>query len=277
MICIFTALYHEAQPLIKMLDLKKDTGVSAFQQYSDGNEIKLVLTGPGPIRAAAAVGYIFGKEKNFTLVNYGSCASETIADPGTLYRCCKLTSGDEGRTFYPDMIVKSTLPEAEIVTSGRVWKGTENAAEGLPVLHDMEAAAIYEAGNLCLGPHQMHFLKFVSDFGREERFTPGQIRKCSEKAAGKAMEYVESLRRFDVSGAGVPDANCEKLAEDLHASVTMRAQLRQLLLYAQLAGIDTDALVTGLYEERKLPARDKRGGTKVLQELKRRILTGGMI
>lgn len=275
MICIFTALYPEAQPLTEMLGLKKDTGVSVFQQYSDGNEIKLLLTGSGPVRAAAAAGFVLGKEKDITLVNYGSCAAEAAADPGTLYRCCKLTSADEDRTFYPDMLVKSTLPEAEIVTGARVWKGTENASEGLPVLHDMEAAAIYESGNLGLGPHRMHFLKFVSDFGREERVTPGQIRKYSEKAAGKAVEYIQDLRQFDVSGAGVPDIECSKLAEDLHASVTMRAQLRQLLLYAKLAGIHTDDMIEELYDAKRIPARDKRGGMKILQELKRMILTGG--
>lgn len=274
MICIFTALYPEAQPLLEKLQLKRDVEAHVFEQYSsqDGKTV-LVLTGPGPVRAAAAVGYVLGKERDITLVNYGSCAAESVADSGMLYRCCKLISPDEGRTFYPDLLVKGDLPDAEVVTAGTVWNGKETSGDTLPVLHDMEAAAIYEAGNLRLGPHQMHFLKFVSDFGEGERITPQALRESSEKAAGKAAEYIENLRQSDVlSGADASDTEYGKLEQDLHASVTMRAQLRQLLRYAGLSGFDTDALVREMYRKKEVPTRDKREGMKVLQEMKRRIL-----
>ena len=36
------------------------------------------------------------------------------------------------------------------------------------VLHDMEGAAIYQAGSYWLGPHQMSFIKVISDHGTDQ-------------------------------------------------------------------------------------------------------------
>ena len=46
-------------------------------------------------------------------------------------------------------------------------KGDEAETTGQTV-HDMEAAACYEAGNFYYGPHQMIFLKVVTDHGIEK-------------------------------------------------------------------------------------------------------------
>lgn len=275
MIHIFTALYPEAEPLIRHLEMKKDRQERMFQQFSakDGS-VRLTVTGSGPVRAAAAVGCALGRETDVTIVNYGSCAAGKGAEDGVLYRCCKIISADENKTFYPDLLVASGLPEAEIVTQGTVWTGTDRAASNLPLLHDMEAAAIYEAGNLCVGPHRMHFLKFVSDFGSGERVTPAKLREYSGKAAGPALQYIETLHQAESRQPSAPAAAdaagplLEELSADLHASAAMRAQIKQLLVYALLAGIDAQGAVRKLYEKGKLPAADRRAGLKVLQELK---------
>lgn len=278
---IFAALYPEAQPLIKALHLKKDASATVFQQYvGEDDTVRLVLTGTGPVRAAAAAGYVIAGDPDISIVNYGSCGGDGSAEAGTLYRCCKLANGDEHRAYYPDLLLASSLPEAEVVTESRMWAREEDLPQdpssNMPVLHDMEAAAIYEAGNLCLGPHRMHFLKFVSDFGEGGRVTPQKLQESSACVSGEAVRYIEDLREYhsghkDAGHSGLVDL-CERLGTDLHASVTMKAQLRQLLRYAFLADIDVSSLIDSLYKEGKLPARDKRSGAKVLQELKENIL-----
>ena len=66
MICIFCALYPEAQPLIKALALKQDKACNYYKKYiNDENDICLYITGTGLINAAAAVG--------FALSENGSC------------------------------------------------------------------------------------------------------------------------------------------------------------------------------------------------------------
>lgn len=59
----------------------------------------------------------------------------------------------------------------------------------------------------------------------------------------------------------------DRLAEDLHCSVTMRAELEQLLTYWRLAGFDAEAVIDGYYRQGFLPCKDKREGRRVLDEL----------
>ena len=59
MIHIYCALYQEAQGLIKRYQLKKEEGQNHFQVFSnDKGELRLTVTGVGPIAAAAAVAFI---------------------------------------------------------------------------------------------------------------------------------------------------------------------------------------------------------------------------
>ena len=46
-------------------------------------------------------------------------------------------------------------------------------------LYDMEAAAIYQAGSYFVGPHQMQFLKVVSDEGNGATVTPDMLTECT--------------------------------------------------------------------------------------------------
>lgn len=83
--------------------------------------------------------------------------------------CNKITEQTTGRTFYPDVIYRHPFAEAEIVTQAVPYRGaneTQDPENGAGArLYDMEAAAVYQAGAYYFGPHQMTFLKVVTDHG----------------------------------------------------------------------------------------------------------------
>ena len=176
MIYLFTAFYAEAQCVIAHYKLKKDTAHTHFQLFENEElKIRLILTGAGNIAAACAVSGTFGEfppGKGDFLVNIGSAAADAN-DPsvrdGEIFLCNKITEQTTGRTFYPDVIYRHPFAEAEIVTQAVPYRGaneTQDPENGAGArLYDMEAAAVYQAGAYYFGPHQMSFLKVVTDHG----------------------------------------------------------------------------------------------------------------
>ena len=117
MIYIFMALYAEAKPLIKKLDLKKINSRFKFTQY-ESPEICLTITGVGSIAASTAVGAVCASRdigEMDILVNIGSCAGSASSLHG-IYLIHKITDSVTGRTYYPDMLYRHMFKEAEIVT-----------------------------------------------------------------------------------------------------------------------------------------------------------------
>ena len=134
----------------------------------------------------------------------------------------------------------------------------------------MEAAAIYESASHFVGPHQMHFLKFVTDQG-EGRITADFVREKAGVACPGVVAYLEMLRKHITTCSFLEEedsADTLRLFEELHASVTMQRQIRQLLQYATVAGIDYRTKLAELRNENILPCKDKRTGLKILEELR---------
>jgi hypothetical protein len=343
MILIICALYPEAQPLIKSLSLVQDKNERYYKKYSnDENDICLWITGTGPLSASTAVGYALSSCENsldnIHILNFGCCAFvnnrsdkssafvnnrsdkspafdddktcvnnntviNTADSKASLYLCNKLVNVDSGRSFYPDLLLKSDLDEAAIVTGSKIFKAEDtldvigsfdiNSNDDLnsndvnsnddhrnsdannkcfvsPVLYDMEAAAIYESASHFVGPHQMHFLKFVTDQG-EGRITADFVRQKASEACVDVVTYIEMLKMHMASGSVLEEedsADTLQLFEELHASVTMQWQIRQLLRYATVAGIDYDSKLAELSAKNELPCKDKRTGLKILEELR---------
>lgn len=332
MIYIFTAFYWEAQVLIGQFHLKKVLESKHFQQFADeACQILLTISGAGEVAAAAAVGsvctgYLPGKKD--VLLNFGICAGD--AEKGSIFLIRKLTEQATGKTFYPDLLYRHPFPEAELVTCMLPWKrgqehGTGQRKDGC--VYDMEGAAVYQAGACYFAPHQMVFLKLVSDHGEgmplSGQFVRQLLRTQQESLAaficqllqisGQRQEgwkeHSEAGRRAGVelqlasgrkAGAELQLASGRKvgadlraeagsvlemeidseemrrwagrLCVDLHASKTMEAQIRQLIRYAVLTGTDCRAAVERMYQQNRLPCRDKREGKQRFEELKQQLL-----
>lgn len=364
MITIYCALYAEAQYLIQHYELKKATESRHFQIFfNEKRKIRLVITGVGKLNATVAIAEIstiYPPAEEDLMVNYGSCAAEGMLMPeegeggggtcvplGSIIMVNKLTDAESGRTFYPDMIYRHPFTEGEVKTSVHVYTADEGtrdeeqmkmeaagqtaqneeamkAEAAGQTVHDMEAAACYEAGNFYYGPHQMIFLKVVTDHGIEnERLQndSGQGKNIGneksmtsnlaasererfamimQEAGAEVVRFIDELQSlfasecYDKKSVGekmhrsevqnspletlCEDPICEwsidenQLAEDLHCSVTMKAELMQLLKYWYLTEFDAETLIHSYYEQELLPCKDKKVGRRLLDELQNKWL-----
>ena len=291
MIYLFTALYAEAQPLIRAMGLRRVRADFGFEQY-EKDDLRLVLTGVGMLAAATAVGSVLAgaKDDSLHLINWGSCAGDTKT--GTVVLCNKLTDATTGRTYYPDMLYRTDLPERELVTEPIVWRGGgfegKHAAEEWHgskrleqrmILHDMESAAIYAAGSHFLSPDRMHFLKVVTDNGREE-IAPEALSHVMEQAVPKLICYMERVRTaFASRPIGAEryrskdtESGLQEIFADFCCSETMRLTLIQYIRYWELAGLDYRTRLQRMRDAGALPCRDRREGKKRLEQLRDELL-----
>ncbi len=262
-------------------------------------EIVLTITGVGPIAAAAAV--------SATLTEYDAGAADQLLSFGTaamlheidgddvtgttsntdIFLINKIFDQNVDRTFYPDMLIKSDMHEASVVTGSTVL--TDRARAFMDVaaadydLYDMEAAAVYQAGAFFAGPHQMSFMRVVTDHGiNEGSYDVGAMARmvtaCVDKNVDKVVDFVDKI--VDKSHRDEQKSNVlgdednlmvDKIIEDAHFSRVMQDQLRQYVKYAVLSGIDWRSTVEELYRDGVLPTRDKRCGKRVLDAIRNSI------
>ena len=282
MVYVFCAFYGECSGLIKYYNLKKrqTDKYYRFDVFENENQpVRIILTGQGSVMAAAAVSgaaSFFGIKAEDAIINVGTCAGNY--EPGQVFICNKITEEATGRTFYPDMILRSGLPERELVTvpvvihkpiHEYVNKDSHNMA-----LYDMEAAAIYQAANLYVGPHRIGFVKVVSDNGDIEGLTPDFIKKLMAEAVDEIASYVDMFvtDTHDMCRAEESTQFTNQLCKDLHCSKVMENQVRQLIKYLSLEGTDYMTYINRLYDEGRLPAHDKKNGKVCLDEIKRELL-----
>lgn len=282
MVYIFCAFYGECSGLIKHYNLKKrqTDKYYRFDVFENENQpVRIILTGQGSVMAAAAVSgaaSFFGIKAEDAIINVGTCAGDY--EPGQVFICNKITEEATGRTFYPDMILRSGLPERGLVTvpvvinkpiHEYVNKDSNNMA-----LYDMEAAAIYQAANLYVGPHRIGFVKVVSDNGDIEGLTPDFIKKLMAEAVDEIASYVDMFvtDTHDMCRAEESTQFTNQLCKDLHCSKVMENQVRQLIKYLSLEGTDYMTYINRLYDEGRLPAHDKKNGKVCLDEIKRELL-----
>lgn len=282
MIYIFSAFYAEAKNIIDHYVLKKEKSPETVRFDVFANDsIRLVITGVGEINAAAAVSNIggaYGISPDDEILNVGCGAgfgNETCL--GSIFLGNKLTEQMTGRTFYPDMLMKTNLMECEIVTVSRVLnEGCDS------VVYDMEAAAVYQAAALFVGPHRMHFIKLVSDAG--ERIDQSKITELFAFQEEKICGYIDMLLSVCADKASIDENakgentaaksawNIDRLISDMRCSKVMGDQLAQLIKYCRLSGIDYKAVLDEYYTKGMLPCESKREGKKCLFELKQRLL-----
>lgn len=289
MIYIFSAFYAEAKNIIDHYGLKKEKSPETVRFDVFANDsIRLVITGVGEINAAAAVSNIggaYGISSDDEILNVGCGAGFGNGTClGSIFLGNKLTEQMTGRTFYPDMLMKTNLMECEIVTVARVLgEGSDS------VVYDMEAAAVYQAAAFFVGPHRMHFIKLVSDAG--ERIDQSKITELFALQEEKICGYIDMLLSVGGNKASIYDktkgeniadsnatddnksvCNIDRLTSDMRCSKVMGDQLAQLLKYCRLSGIDYKAVLEEYYAKGLLPCESKREGKKCLFELKQRLL-----
>lgn len=302
MIYIVTAIYAEAHAIITHFHLKKDVSCVRFQVFDNPEAgIRLVVTGTGMIPAAVAIADTCRRAgAGDFLVNVGTCAGirgggalkeeksrpekeasgsggEKSCGTGQIFLCNKIKDQVTGKTFYPDILYRHEFAEGQILT-GSVPYTPDKGEDGF-FLYDMEAAAVYQAGLYYFGPHQMSFLKVISDDGEAEKITAEQVRELMAGNVERIAEYLNFLKeagRREQESAdfakGVLEKEAELLCRDMHCTQTMGAALRQWIRYGILSGADIAGIREEMYRQGKLPCKDKKEGKLCFEEFKRRIL-----
>ncbi len=279
MVYIFTALYCEAHIFIRQFKLIKNQESTWFQEfYNEISGIRLTITGVGEIAAAAAVSSIcsvYKPTQGDLLLNVGICAHTTKKDG--IFLCNKIIEKATGKTFYPDILYRHNFCEGTIVTEMLPWNGKKNASP-TENLYDMEAAAVYQTGIHFFGPHQMIFLKVVSDSGAVEEISREQAEHLMEKYQDCIFDHIEQISYITQKNMcrrnrlhQEEDRLIETFCADLHCSKSMRDSMQQYIRYLTLAGIDYVSVIRDMYEKELLPCKDKREGKLRFEEFKRRL------
>ena len=272
--------------MIERYQLKKESGQSNFFVFSNEDaSVRLVISGVG-IAAAVAVAEIstvYPPGKEDFLLNFGTCAGGEAFPIGQVYLCNKLTEKAGGRTFYPDILYQHPFPETELVSVSKVVENVEKENG----LFDMEAAYVYQAGSYYYSPDRMIFVKVVSDHGIQKKETDKErpqipMKELMEQTQEPLFSYLETLRKISdlQEEDGIKQGRIRqesqneaaRLGESLHASVTMRMELEQLLYYWKLTGTGYQALLEEYSGRGILPVKDKREGKKILEQLKANLL-----
>lgn len=283
MIDIFTALYCEATIFIKHFNLIKNQENTWFQQfYNETAGIRLTITGVGEIAAASAVGSVcsvYRPTQEDLLLNIGICA-HTAKNDG-IFLCNKIIESATGRTFYPDMLYRHPFAEETIITGMRPYHSNHDFSQILAdalsgALYDMEAAAVYQAGIRFFGPHQMIFLKAVSDSGTEEEVSKERVVLLMEKYKDCILDYIGQLSAITQKNRCGKNRLCreeetlvETFCRDLHCSKAMHDSMKQYIRYLTLAKIDYISVIRDMYEKNLIPCKDKKEGKQRFEEFKR--------
>lgn len=245
-----------------------------------------------------------------------------------MYHLNRIVEAGTNRAFYPDMLLHTGLPEASVITGASLlteakrasstnaterestgaevpdsvdliaWMGeTQNPVRGIlenpivtPILYDMEAAAVYQAASMFLGPHQMNFLRIVTDQGISEteaavpQALAAHVTDCVTRQVDTLCAMVDKLRVLADDQAVQKQIWSEdeqimvdKLISDAHFSKVMADECTQLIRYAALSHLDWQCVVKQLYDEGLVPTRDKRAGKIILERyLKSGILIGNV-
>ncbi len=280
MVYIFTALYCEAQIFIRQFHLAKNLENRWFQEFqNESASMRLTITGVGELAAAAAVSSIcsmYRPTPSDLLLNVGICA-HTARKEG-IFICNQILELATGKTFYPDMLYRHPFCESAIVTGMMPWQAGKTPGTFGETLYDMEAAAVYQAGIRFFAPHQMIFLKIVSDHGNAADVSKEQATLLMQNAQERIFDLIMQTAAITQKHSSHNDELCEEdlqrfetFCADLHCSKAMRDSMRQYIRYLALSGMDYIGMIQELYDKKLLPCKDKKEGKQRFEEFKRKL------
>lgn len=234
MIGLVCALPSEAAAMVGLLALKKQAGWTPFPTY-EGPGYRLVVSGVGKVRAAAATAYLLGSEPpwKWVLLNFGVAGGAPDLPIGQACLAHKVVDQSTGSVYYPDLLVRHLWPEETLVTHDRPVLET-----GEHRLVDMEASGFMDTALRYLSSGQLAVIKVVSDHcRRDDPLHPDQL------LAGHAQPLAEHARALEqLLGALAPALSEEEagllveVKAKLRLTVTQSRQLEKLALYYKLSG-----------------------------------------
>ena len=265
MILIATALRAEAKPLIAVLGLS--AVAESIPPVYTNNSFALTITGVGRVRAAAAIGYCFGRLPDISAVINVGIAGSTTRDVGDIVLVNALHDDATGRQYFPDMMTSLTIAEGSLTTYDIVQIDGNDLD-----LVDMEGAGIYEAAARYLPPHRIALLKIVSDMCNGVAPNATQVGELAQRQLPKILEAVRAYASMPPDKVD-PIANHAEVINDLvtclRLTATQRVQLEDALR-DRLLNVSSD--VPNLHEFLTEPAATKQEGKVRFERLVKTLL-----
>ncbi len=199
MIIFHTALFVEAKPLIEHFKLTKDITNSSHQIFSK-DDIFLIISGVGKVKAATAIGSILTKQKanieNLILINFGIAGSNSENEIEKLFLINKITDFASQKSFYSDQIVKSTISEKEIITFDKPVSKTNLQISIDKQIVDMESSAVWESARVFLSSSQIAIFKVISDSLESKKVNGDYVTKLIKKNISTIINYAKNLEKL---------------------------------------------------------------------------------
>ena len=217
---------------------------------------EVVFTGVG-LRANDVLDSLDLKPSDKVL-NVGICAGR---NKGRGYLVNEITSMETGKRYYPDILFESGIEEMPLTTSPGIVHEVDDG-----MLVDMEAALICEKVLKVLAPSDIAFYKVVSDSG-QDFMSAGEVVDVMRKHLPEIKKIARLLLENE------PEKNYkflpDSVAEELHLTQYMRHELDDIEHYCVVSGREKDLTdyLDKLRGEGRLPAKDKKNGREVLNEI----------
>ena len=218
---------------------------------------KVIFTGVG-LRANDILDSLDLKPEDKVL-NVGVCAGR---NKGKGYLINKVTSMTTCKSYYPDILFESGIEEMPLMTSPGIVNEVD---EG--VLVDMEAALICAKVLKVILPSHLTFYKAVSDSGTDF-MTAHEVTEMMREHL-PTIKKIARLMTEDAPSVKTYEFLPESVAEELHLTQYMRNELQDIEHYLVVSGRQEEFLnlLDKYRKEGRLPARDKKAGREVLNEI----------
>ncbi len=268
-IALVCALYHEAKPFIKGLNLKKDVSFHPFQLFLS-DSFSLIISGTGVVNSASAITYLLalhGPTRPAMVINIGCCATNSINySTGDIALINAIADECSEKLFYPDMVWQWDHYEASLLT---VPKIATHKVKTWCDLIDMEGAGFYQAANKFLSPHQIQLIKVVLDKSWEKEKMADSLADIMEKAAPKIINWLQqvNLALFSSFESELQKNKAELLSllqKKLKLSLSIYLELKRLVDSVEF----TEEISALLKNYAKSNIEHKREGKKLFNELK---------
>jgi len=310
LIYVTTALFAEAKPIIEHFRLAKTESPAGKYQMFANDEMTLIVSGTGALSAAAATATMLaaGRPKSRDLfANVGLCgAVRPELERGEAVLCHKIVHRCTGRAYYPDMLIPHPLREAVLETRADVAKvertnggcepgssvtGADESGANRKEANetgsyrsggnesfigdvvDMEGAGCYEAASAYLSPHQLLFVKIVSDHLDAARLTPGDVSGLIRKNAPVIERLFEQCMDMLAFRQDALDEEDERLLELVCTRLRLSATMRhELLRMARTYKMNTGRNLSFLLELSEPPPASKQEGKIRFAQIRERLV-----
>ncbi len=229
------ALHAEAQPVIARFKLKQDSSFALpiFRR----NDFWLAITGVGRIKSAIATSYLIANVQNWNkavIFNIGIAGHTKKSGEGTVkigdsFLIHKIMEQTTGKSFLPDIFIKTPLAENSLTTVDHPLKNrdTEILATGLV---DMEAAGFFQAASSFLPPHRICCIKVVSDHLDIQRIEKNFVNTLIKQALEDIDLTIAAYQNFSDKKPDVLTNFDLQIIEEISCQLRLTANRKKLLV-----------------------------------------------